>query len=276
MRVFNLSGSLRIEPRAAFRPRTGRRSMSMKAHHLASLAAFVLCGSAHADGLHTCDFESDYDLRIEPRGVVFHRSSGTPGRVEMQAGRLLVDGREIALSAADRERVHGIEARIRELVPEVKALALDGVGIATEAVTQVALAFADGDADKVVGRMDELGAELRARIERSDDSGDWNDAEFERAIGRLTGEIVPLLVGDITSLAVKAALSGDDSGARALEQRVEAMERELEQRVEQRSRSLEARADALCPRIEELDRLESALEVRLAGNQALELLRAER
>jgi hypothetical protein len=276
MRGFNHCGSLRIEPRAALRPRTARRSMMMKAPRLALVAAFAVSGSVHADGLHTCEFESDYDLRIEPRGIVFHRDGGAPARVEMRDGRLLVDGETIALAADDRERVRAIEARIRELVPEVKALALDGVGIATEAVTQVALAFAGGDAEKVIARMDELGAELRARIERSDDSGDWNDAEFERAIGRLTGEIVPLLVGDITSLAVKAALSGDERGARALEQRVKAMERELETRVEQRSRSLEARADALCPRIEELARLESALEVRLARNQALELLRAQR
>lgn len=248
----------------------------MTSTRLALLAAFALCGSARADGLRTCDFASDYDLRIEPRGIVFHRDAGAPARVEMRAGRLLVDGEVIVLAAADRERVASIEARIRELVPEVKAIALDGVGIALEAVSQVALAFADGDAERIVGRMDELGAELRTRIERSDDSGDWNEAEFEREIGRLTGELVPLLVGDITGIAVKAALSGDDRGARALEQRVKAMERELERRVEQRSRSLEARADALCPRIAELDRLESALEVRLAGNRALELLRAER
>ena len=244
----------------------------MKRLTLALVAALAFGAQAHAGGLHTCDFDSDFDLRIERDGLVFHRDQGAPMKVEMRDGLLRVDGAIVTLTPADRARVRRIESEVRALVPEVKAIALDAVGIASEALTHVAATLAGADADKAVARMDEIGAELRAKIERSDDSGDWSDAQFEQAIKELTAEAVPMLVGSVTSLAIQAALSGDASAAQALESRVEGMEKELEARVERRSKALESRAELLCPRVAALDRIESELELRLADNRALDLL----
>lgn len=248
----------------------------MKPLPFALVAAFGLSTAAQAGSLDVCDFDSDFDLRIERDGLVFHRGSGTPLRVEMRDGLLRVDGELIVLTPADRARVREIESGVRDLVPEVKAIALDAVGIASEALTHVAATLAGADADRAIARMDELGAELRAKIERSDDSGDWNEEQFEDAIRELTGEAVPLLVGSVTTLAIKAALTGDTSAAEDLEARVDAMEQELEARVERRAKVLEARAEALCPRVVALERIESELELRLADNRALDLLRADR
>ena len=248
----------------------------MKLLSYALAAALALSTTAQAGSLSACDFDSDFDLRIERDGLVFHREQGVPMKVEMRDGLLRIDGSIVTLSTADRERVRRIESGVRELVPEVKAIALDAVGIASEALTHVAATLAGADADDAIARMDRLGADLRAKIERSDDSRDWNEEQFEDAIKDLTGEAVPLLVGSVTTLAIKAALTGDTSAAEDLEARVEAMERELEVRVERRSKALESRAEALCPRVVALERIESELELRLADNSALDLLRLER
>lgn len=240
-----------------------------------ALAATLFCaGNAHA-GLEACDFDSDYDLRIEPSGLAFHRDAGTPATVEMRGGRLVVDGRDIALSAADRDRVRRYEQTVRDLVPEVKAIALDAIGIATEAVIQVAATFAGDDSADSIARLREVGAQMRAKIEASDDTGEWDEAEFERTIASLTAELVPMVVGDVTAIALKVALSGDEAAAKELEQRAERMERELEARVEKRAKTLEARAEALCPRVAELDALEAAMELRLADSRPLDLLQPD-
>ena len=76
--------------------------------------------------------------------------------------------------------------------------------------------------------------------------------------------------------AVSAALSGDESAANAIEERAKRLEKEIEASVEAPARALEARVNALCPRVEELDRLENQLELRLPNGDPLNLLEVQR
>ena len=67
-----------------------------------ALLALIISGAATARGVHTCGVVSAYDLRIEANALVFHRPTQT---LEMRDGRLLADGEDVALDAADRRRV---------------------------------------------------------------------------------------------------------------------------------------------------------------------------
>ena len=248
----------------------------MKRLPLALAASLLFAGSVSAKGLDACDFESDFDLSIATDALTFKRDSGTPTVVVMRQGELSIDGRALALSSTDRARVQRIEAEVRALVPEVKAIALDAVGIASDALIQVATSLSGKTDEATAQRARELSDQLRAKIENSSDSRDWNDGEFEEAVAGLTAELVPSLVANVAAIAVQAALSGDEAGAAALEQRMQNFEKELETRIESRAKEIETRADALCPRLAELDALESALELRRADNQALDLLQFDR
>ena len=248
----------------------------MKLLPLALAASLLFSGTAIANGFDACEYESDFNVRIAPNALTFHRSAGAPAEVQMRSGRLFVDGRELALSAADRERVRRFEDAVRALVPEVKAIALEGVGIASEALTQVAKTFAGKESAQTLERMNAVTADLIERIQNSDDSSQWDEAEFERVLASLTAELVPTMLGDVTSLALQVALSGDESAVKALEERAEKMEAELEARIEKRAEALEARAKGLCPRVAELDALETSLELRLADNRPLDLLQRDR
>lgn len=230
--------------------------------------------AAAAGRFDACSFESDYDLRIAPGALILERSDGAPGRVVLADGTLQVDGRELALSRADRARVRDLERRVRALVPEVKAIAIDAVALAAEAITQVAASFSAARGSEAAERLRGLSARLIERIEQADDTRAFGQGAFERELAAMTAEIVPSLVAEVAAGAVSIALSGDAEAARRLEARAQRLERELEQAVEQRARELEARAAALCPRLAELDRLESALEARVAG-AALDLLQVE-
>ena len=238
-------------------------------------AALLVSAGAQARGTDVCDFESEFDLRIQPQSLLFHRESGTPLTIEMRRGRLLVDGRDVVLSPEDARRVLRYESEVRALVPEVKAIAMDAIGIATEAVTQVATTFAGDNAKRAIERVGELTDELAGKVATSTDTAEWDNDEFEEAIETLVGELVPMMMGDIAATAITAAFSGDTDAVEKLEQRAERMEKAIEEKVERRADELEARAEALCPRVKALDALESSLTVRLADNRPIDLLEVD-
>ncbi len=246
--------------------------MKLLPHALAATLLFAVSAASQARSVDICDFESDFEMRLDDQAVVFHRTAGAPLRVEMRHGRLIVDGREVALSKEDAERVARYERDVRALVPEVKAIAVDAVGLASQAILQVTTAFGGSNSERVAERIDELTSQLADRIDATDDTADWDNDEFDEAIDALVSELVPMMTGDIAAVAIKAALTGDEDGIREIEQRAERMEKAIEQNVERRADELEARAEALCPRVKALDELEASLNVRLADNHPLDLL----
>lgn len=225
---------------------------------------------AHA-GMQACDFESDYSLKIGADALHFLRASGEPKELRFAGGRLYVDGREQPLSAADRERVQRFEANARALIPEVKALAFDGIALAAEALGQVAIAFGGSTGDRVAARIDDLQSELRDGIERELDNGEWDEARFERDIERLVGEIAPMLAGEIAAAAVSAGLSGDEAAIKEIERRAKTFEQTMEKEIEARAELIEQRAERLCPQVAELHALQDGL--LLADGRPLGLMR---
>lgn len=234
--------------------------------------AMLFAGTAQAGRFNACDIESDYDLTIGKEALTFVRDAGTPERIVMHDGRLTIDGAEQALSAADTARIAKYERDIRAMVPEIKAIAIDAVGIATDAVVQVAKAFAGNTEPRSLARLEEIGARVSERIEASDTTSEWREHEFDAAIEELTAELVPMVVGDIAAVAVAAALSGDEEKLAQIEARADALEKEVEARVEARADVIEERAEALCPRMAALDALESEMELRLADGSPLDLV----
>jgi hypothetical protein len=221
----------------------------------------------------SCHIDSPYDLQLTAQALRFTRESGTPHKIEMDHGRLRVDGREIAVSDADRARIAEYEATVRALVPQVKAIARDAVNIAYTAVGEVAVAFG-GDHSDLRGKLDRMRDRVRERIDASFESQPWNDKEFEALVESTVEEMVPALVGEVTSIAVRAPLSGDESVAKDMERRADRLEKDIEDRVETESRRIEARAEALCPQILQLSRLQAGLEVRLPDGSRLSLIEA--
>lgn len=243
---------------------------------LAVTLAALCAGNVQARKFDACGVESDYDLTIGNEVLTFSRSAGTPQRIEMRDGRLTIDGAAQTLSAADTARIASYERDIRGMVPEVKAIAVDAVGIATEAVVQVAAAFAGerGNA-AAVAKLEQLGADIGRRIDASVSTSEWREDEFNEAIESMTAELVPMLVGDIAALAVSAALTGDEAGLAEIEAKATSLERDVEARVAKRADAIEARAEKLCPRVLALDEIEKALELRLADGSQLDLVRME-
>ncbi|HUD42905.1 MAG TPA: DUF2884 family protein [Dokdonella sp.] len=217
-----------------------------------------------------CDLHSPYSLRVQPQQLVFTRSAGTPAEIVIAGGRLRVDGRDVALSTADSRRLADYERGVRDLLPEVKAIARQAVGVAFEAVGQVNAAFASSpsDARAQAKRMQALAVELERRIEGGQE---WSDAEVEGLVENAVGSLIGNLVGNVTAQAIKIAFTGDEAAAAELEARASAIEKGVERAVERSAADLEQRAEALCPRMLALNEIAGALDVTLPGGGRLDL-----
>lgn len=239
-----------------------------------ALAATTATAAAHGNSFDTCDIDSDYGLQITPQALRFSRDEGDPARIEMARGELRVDGRTIAISDADRERLLRYEATVRELVPEAKALASEAVEIAFSAVQHVSNTFNSPDnVDQAAERLVLARRRIQAEIDASFEREAFNEREVEKLIEQTVEGLLPALIGDITGEAIRIALTGDEDAAAELEARAERMETAIERDVEARAERLEKRAEALCPVVADLDGIEGSLELRLAGDQPLDLVR---
>jgi hypothetical protein len=245
--------------------------------------AALLCTAAGAASAGTdvsldqCDLATGWSVSMAQDELAFSREGASaPARIELIDGRLRVDGREVVLSADDRRRLREYEDTVRALLPEAQAIALEAIEIAFAAVDEVARMFAPKDEAGYAATAEKLATAriiARRKIEDAFAGRGWSDAEMERLVEDAVAQLVPALVGDIVGTAVKVALSGDEAAAKELEARAERMEREIEARVEGRAKALEKRAEAFCPRLVALDRLESDIAAEIAPGQRFDLIR---
>lgn len=250
-----------------------RKTILAAACLLAAGSASAFSIDTHDTGLGVCGLRSSYSLKLDASAVAFTRDSGTPRSVEMRRGTLLVDGRAIALSRADADRIAEYEATIRELVPEVKAIAAEAIEIAFTAVNQVARTFAtDPDLERVTVKLAQARSKVARHVDASFGEEPWSDARFEKMIEETVIDLVPEIAATAASAAVYAALTGDEAKVKEIERKAEELERTLERQVEARAKDLERRAESLCPIVEGLDEIEAQLALRI-DDEPLDIVR---
>lgn len=221
-----------------------------------------------------CEIDSKYDLKVEANRLIFSRSDS---EVAFSQGQLSIDGNAVVLSRADSERVAAFEREVRALIPEIKTIAADAVDIAFTALERVVDTFSS-EANRA-GFVSELAAmrgEIREAVANAQSSEAFNESAFQDRIEGFVSRIAPRIAGEFAAQAVTAALSGDEGAARNIEERANRLEKEIEASVEAPARALEARVNALCPRVEALDRIDNELELRLPNGDPLNLLEVER
>ncbi|MCQ4164016.1 DUF2884 family protein [Tahibacter harae] len=242
----------------------------MKRLLLAATLAFTFATGAQAGNhnLASCGLDSKYDVSLDGSGLQFTREDGKPARIVMNKGSLRIDGREVSLGEADRDRIAEYEATVRALIPQAKGIARDAVDIAYTAVSEVAAAFSStADSSAARQRLGVLRDEFKQRVDDSFDKNPWNEHEFDQIAEQAMTDLMPVIIGEVVGSAVSIALSGDEAAAKELEQRAEKIERDILRRIDTQTGQLAARVATLCPMMAKLDRLESALDIRVDGSR---------
>lgn len=221
-----------------------------------------------------CRARSRYDLTVGDAALLFERRIPAGQRLEMRRGRLAVNGVAVALDAGDRERISAYEAAVRALLPRVKALAGRGVDLAVVAVREEAANVSPRSAadPKLNARLEARARNLKTRIANSATTKDWQGAAFNRYMGEIVADVLPLVAGDLAQRALEVALQGDLAAAAALTDRAAGLRSSLEARIRDKLTVLEPEVAGLCPSFHWLDALESALTARLPDGSRLDLI----
>ncbi len=240
--------------------------------------AIVLGGSAHARDIHmggdSCGYSTDYDVHVSTGGIDFRRDGDHPSRVFMHDGHLSVDGQDLAVSKDDAARLRTYEDHVRSLLPEVAGIAREGVNIGFAAMRTVLLTFAENDAERrdMVSRLDANHRQALARIDETLGQGIWKQHAMDDVVEHSVQDSVSDLVSKVAGSAVKAALSGDESKVAALEARANSLDQSIDREVNRQSDMLDKRAEALCPKLVALDKLQQQFQFRLRDGTPLQLL----
>lgn len=226
--------------------------------------------SANAGTLR-CNIESDYDFSQQGRTLVFSRDTLPGKRILIQDGRLIVDGREQALSADDRQRVGQFENEMRLLIPQVKHVSTEAVDMAFTALIEVSKAFNGEHDNPTVRKLQNARTELRNSIAK-DPALFINQDLDDKIIDPIMSDFVPDLVGAAVRQALSLAFSGDEKKVRDFEKRMDNMGKEIETKIEARAKKLEPMATAMCNRVRNMDRIEDGISVRLSNKEKINLL----
>ncbi|HEX7813572.1 DUF2884 family protein [Dyella sp.] len=255
--------------------------MSKKTAGWVAALALVLAADASAMDIHFdndgCGYSTDYDVHIRANGIAFDREKGTPQHVFMHGGAIDVDGRPIAVSSDDAVRLQQFEGQVRGLLPEVTSIARESLDIGFGALTTVAATFSEdpGERKAMLDKINAKRAQALAEIDKGMAQGVWRHDDMERSVEDGITTAVSELVSSVTGSAVSAALSGDQAKVEALEARADSLDKSINKEVDARAEQLGKRAQALCPRVQQLDQLQKQFAFRLNDGSSLNLLTAD-
>ncbi len=237
------------------------------------LLALLMCATASPVFAHSthCNVNSDYKFSQQGRTLVFSKDQAPGKRIMIQDARMVIDGQEQVLSAHDKQRVAEFEKEMRTLIPQVKHVSLEAVDIAFTALIEVSRALSDEHGNETEQKLLNSQKQLRQSIAK--DPGIFINGDIDAEV---IAPIITDFVPDVVSAAVKHALSlafsGDDKKAAAFEARMDKMGADIESKVAARAKKLEPLAEAVCERVQAMDKIEDSLGVRLANKHKINLL----
>lgn len=251
----------------------------------AGLCMFLLLPAAasaegerpHSEALQaSCNIESGYALEVGADGLRLEAEDdaeeGLPGLIAISGGTLHLDGVPRAVSDADAERLRGIEAGVRGMLPDMAAIAREAIAIAFDALGGVnaALGGKRGDAR----RFQDLREGALARVDVMEARGEWSSAVFGEEFEAEVEAAAEAMAASFTpTRAIWMAVSG---GFGRMERRMEKWEAEFEEQMAVREAALERHATALCGQLEEVQHLQDAMELRLGDGRPLRVIQVRR
>lgn len=223
-----------------------------------------------------CNIESDYRLQLDAAGVRLEAEDdageGLPALIAISGGTLRLDGVPQAVSDADAERLRGIEAGVRGMLPDMTAIAREAIAITFDALGGVNAAL--GGKRSEARRFRQMREDALARVEAMEARGEWSselfgeefEAEVEAAAEAMAASFTP-------TRAIWMAMTG---GIGRMERRMAKWEAQFEEEMVAREAALERHAASLCGRLEAARRLQDEMELRLDDGRPLQVIKVQR
>lgn len=207
-------------------------------------------------------------IRIIDNGKTFVQINGTH--------QLFINGRETPLSNKQKALISQFSTGIREQVPKIVSIAIDGVDIGLKAVNKVIGGLTGENSasqQKIQTQFDELKWRLRTKFNQSannyyiapqdfDDFDNIFTGEFEEIIE----EVISDSIGTILIAVGDAIISKNENrgnGEQRLstfDERMEAMSKDIEFEISESTDTLKQKAIEFCQALSELNKIESEIQ----------------
>lgn len=239
---------------------------------LITTTLFTVCTlGAHSAYAHSssCNVNLQADMKFSPDKIEFF--DGNKKYYSITDNKtLMVKGNVVPLNDYQQKLVTDFSLSIRETVPEVKAIAIEGVNLAIDGVN---LAF-----NELLGQGNSVSADVTEQLTIVRDELDERFADESTYVIDRDGEIVDDVLGKdfenrIETAVEKAVtqsmgtllmvvgkemlMSGGDT--KAFETKMESFGNQIEQEMELRAAKLEQKAEGLCQSAVEINAIETEM-----------------
>lgn len=240
---------------------------------------FAASSAAAGDG---CNLQMDAGLRISPGALEFYSEDKTAYQIKDHR-YLVVDGKQLNLDNAQQILVTQYDRQVRALVPEVRAMALDGIDLAIVGVTT---AF-----DGLLGERNKISTQLRSELSHlKGDVSRYFDNEiislgrehdgapelfgqyFETRMERIMETSVQDSIGTIL-LAMGKEILSSGGDMEAFGARMDRFGKTLEAQMQTKATELEVRGASLCRAAAAINATEDQLRDLVPDIRSLDLIR---
>ena len=249
------------------------------------LATSIASASVFAHQI-SCDIQLEAGVKVSKDNLEFLDDSENNLYTITDNKVLIVKGKTIALNAKQQSLVTQYSTSIRDVVPEVKAIALDALSLASDGLTK---AF-----DELLGENNQVGTDITTELDTihqqiethfsaeqgfylNDDGIDGGEIfgeDFEERIEAVIEKAVQNSMGTLLMALGKEMLtSGGDMDA--FETRMEDFGEKIEHEMETHAKSFEKRGDELCASAVAIDVLESKLQANIPELSDIDVLTAK-
>jgi len=231
------------------------------------------CVSAPALAAH-CNVNFNYGVVIDTNHVriLDHGQTYVQFNGEHQ---VFVRGREVSLTPESKQVVAQFVSGVREQVPQIVSIAIEGVEIGLKAVNKVIGGLTGENSTshrKIQEKFDEMQIRLKKRFNHSDKSYyiapqdfDEFDEIFAGQFEQEIEEIVSDSIGTILVAVGEAMANRDEDDieqrVNTFDQRIESMGAELKLEVGEKADKLEAKAAQFCINLSLLDHVETQMQL---------------
>jgi len=242
-----------------------------------TLYLILLCFIQQTSYAQNCSVNFNYGIVIDPKNIRMLDQGMTYIQIN-QDQQLFVRGREITLSTAQQKQLEHYSIGIREQIPEIVSIAIEGVDIALKAVNKVISGLTGENSathQKIQEKFEEIKWRIRARFNHSnqnyylasqdlDDFDDLLSGEFEQEIEEIITESVGTIlmaVGEsILNSNKNDTLSNSEERVTTFDQKMKHIGKNLKIDVDSSITALESKAEQFCLSLVELNKVEAQLQ----------------
>ncbi|GAB5379951.1 MAG: hypothetical protein Alis3KO_14940 [Aliiglaciecola sp.] len=248
-------------------------------------ASIALCSTTAFAGNNHDSCNINIDGQVSLIDEVLTITTEDKDVIRIEAGEVVyVNGDEVLLNAEQQNWMSSYYDGIYSAVPAVADIALDGVAIASTAVTEVFgnLLGTDSSAvDNINDKLDEIKDKIQYNFYAEDgsirlDSTHFSDGEvfgpqWENEFEEAIEEVVMSSIGHLlVAIGTKMMFNGGDTDS--FEANMEDFAADIEQRIESQAEELEIKADALCSQLAGVDYVENNLQASVKELSGLNII----